>query len=96
MKIPVKKLPVDPLLGLEGTIITSPYLSSLLYPSNSSLLMINSLNGDLCLYLSQVFFHYWNVVCHEVLGFKSLPRPTMSLSALSTGIPLFLDIKRPF
>lgn len=91
----MKREPVGPLLGLGRIITASPYLSSLLYPGNSSPLMIKSLNEDLCLYLSQVFFHYLNAVCHEVLGFISLPSSIISLAALSAGIPFFLDINRP-
>lgn len=96
MKIPVKKAPVGPLLGLGRIITASPYLSSLLYLGNSSLPMIKFLNGDLCLYLSQVFFHYLEAVCHEVLGFISLPSSIISLAALFTGIPFFLGLNRPF
>lgn len=92
MQISGKKVPEVPLLGLGRIITAPPYLSSSLYPDNSSLPRIKSANGDPCLYLSYAFFH--NV--HDVLTFRFQPSSIISLAALSTGIPFFLDINRPF
>lgn len=56
LQIPGKKVPEGPLMEPGRIITLPPYLSASLYPDNSSLPRIKSLNGHLCLYISYLSF----------------------------------------